>query len=108
MWALGAGKSAFFRQISQPGPRLSRPASRQGAKTPPLAPYARHSGIEFSPRRRLVVLQEFAPEMLAGEVPGEYRIHDPRRTVDDVERRREAELGLARRVDGGVLVGDPS
>src|SRR5690242_12441988 len=62
-----------------------------------------------SPRSRLVVFQEQAPNVLAGVHAVEDRIEDARRAVDDVERGVEAvdalfALGVVRR----ILVGDPA
>src|SRR5437762_12169129 len=61
------------------------------------------------PGCRLVVLEEEAPEVLAGAESREDRIENARRAVDDVQRRVEAVrlpplLGQRRR----VLVGNPA
>jgi hypothetical protein len=45
MWGLGAGESAFLRQISQPGPRLRRQSTRNpGAR-------GQYGDIAFATRR---------------------------------------------------------
>ena len=62
-----------------------------------------------SPLGRHVVLQKIAPRMLAGEDAGEDRIHDPRGTVHDVERRLEIVfLLLASESVGRILVRHPA
>ena len=52
-----------------------------------------------SPVGRPVVLQELAPDVLAGVEAGDDRVDDARRAVDDVERRVEAVLGRLARGD---------
>src|ERR1700736_4328652 len=59
------------------------------------------------PRGRLVVLQELAPHVRPREPPGENRVDDARCAFDDVERRRETELGFAGGMHCRILVGDP-
>src|SRR6187551_953117 len=49
------------------------------------------------PGCRTVVLQELAPDMSTGADTREHRIDDARRAIDDVQRRRKAFPGLARR-----------
>src|SRR5262245_36527594 len=61
-----------------------------------------------SPRRRRVVLQELAPEVVAGQEAADDRVAHARGAVDDVERGLEAVAFLAERVLGRVLVGDPA
>src|SRR5262245_44026899 len=61
-----------------------------------------------SPGCRLVVLQKLAPYVRASRTADEDRIHDARSAVDDIERRRETELGFTRGVNSGIFVGHPT
>jgi hypothetical protein len=56
----------------------------------PRAPIRREGTRAALPRCGLVVLQKLPPQVRAGEAPGEDRVDDACRTVDDVERRRKA------------------
>src|SRR5215468_5903602 len=62
-----------------------------------------------SPRCRFVVLEEQSPQVVAGIYTVEHRVDDPRRAVDDVERRVKAvNASLALRVHLGIFIGDPA
>src|SRR4051794_17706198 len=71
-----------------------------------------HGGRRYrrrSPVGGAIVLEELPVDVLAGVEPGDDRIHDACRTVDDVERRVETMLGLLPVGDvERVFVADPS
>src|SRR5450631_2881565 len=59
------------------------------------------------PRCRLVVLQKLPPDVLACQPPREYRIDNARGAVNDVQRRREAQVRLAGRMSCRIFVSYP-
>src|SRR5688500_16956390 len=77
-----------------------------------LMPLSLFSGAALahanSPLRRLVVLEELSPDVLAGVDPRDDGVDDAGGAVDDVERRVEAVLlDLPRGDHRGILVGHP-
>ena len=74
---------------SPPTPDPARPGARSshGAISSPSCPKPARSPVGGS-----VVLEELPVDVGAGVEPGDDRIDDPRRAVDDVERRVEAVL----------------
>ena len=79
------GRAAGYCVVAEPGPLRS---NYQGAA--------------------LIVLQELSPHVLGSQPACEYRIDDARGAVNDVQRRRESEFGLACGMDGRVLIGHPA
>src|SRR5690349_18374812 len=82
-------------------PTATRPFMTRGSRDPSTA--------MVSPWCRFVVLEEQAPEVMAGIHPVEHRIDDAGRAIDDIQRRVKAmNASFAHRVHLGILIGDPS
>src|ERR1039458_8780090 len=109
--APSSGPLAQTRPLPNAWPGLAS-KSKSSQRHSTLAPNAARSAFTWPrslPISRLKVLEELAPNMLAGIEAGDDRIDDPRRPVHDIQGRVKAVVAhLARRDFFGVFVRDPA